>query len=170
MTCPSCHSATKVVESRHAEDGATVRRRRKCPACGHRFTTHERRDPEPLWIGKRGGERERFDRAKLRAALLRAAHKRPVSAADVEGVVGRIEAQVASAGGELGSEEVARHCLEELRDLDRGAYLQFAGTLPAFSPQFGDLEVPPAGPGSVRSASNHERSTPKAAPRRGLDG
>jgi transcriptional repressor NrdR len=123
-----------------------------------------------MFILKRSGEQQRFDRTKLRAALLGATHKRPVTATDVEGMVGRIEASVAASGGEVSSDQVALHCLDELRELDRGAYLQFAGTLPSSSPHFADLEGGFGGGGSVRLASNHGQSTPKAAQRRELDG
>ena len=129
MTCPSCERSTRVLESRQAEAGAAIRRRRECPACGGRFTTYERREPDPLYVIKRDGERQRFDHTKLRAALLRAAHKRPVEPAAIESVVGRIEAELAGAGGELPSQRIGELCLAELRALDPGAYLQFAGTL-----------------------------------------
>ena len=136
MECSRCHAATRVLESRQAEDGAAIRRRRHCPRCGHRFTTYERRDPEPLFVRKRDGSRQRFDRTKLRAALLRATHKRQVSAADVEALVDRIELEIAAAGGELAAERIGEACLEGLRELDWGAYLQFLGTLPAPRPDF----------------------------------
>jgi transcriptional repressor NrdR len=129
MTCPSCERSTRVLESRQAEAGAAIRRRRECPACGRRFTTYERREPDPLYVIKRDGERQRFDHTKLHAALLRAAHKRPVEPAAIESVVGRIEAELARAGGELPSQRIGELCLAELRALDTGAYLQFAGTL-----------------------------------------
>jgi transcriptional repressor NrdR len=129
MTCPSCERSTRVLESRQAEAGTSVRRRRECPACGRRFTTYERREPDPLYVIKRDGERQRFDHTKLRAALLRAAHKRPVEPAAIESVVGRIENELTRAGGELAAAAIGELCLAELRELDTGAYLQFAGTL-----------------------------------------
>ena len=129
MTCPSCERSTRVLESRQAEAGAAIRRRRECPTCGRRFTTYERREPDPLYVIKRDGERQRFDHTKLRAALLRAAHKRPVEPAAIESVVGRIEAELTRAGGELAAQAIGELCLAELRALDTGAYLQFAGTL-----------------------------------------
>ena len=129
MTCPSCERSTRVLESRHADAGTAIRRRRECPTCGRRFTTYERREPDPLYVIKRDGERQRFDHTKLRAALLRAAHKRPVEPAAIESVVGRIEAELTRAGGELAAQAIGELCLAELRELDTGAYLQFAGTL-----------------------------------------
>ena len=129
MHCPTCQRPTRVLESRRAEAGAAMRRRRECPSCGGRFTTFERREPDPLHVVKRDGERQRFDPTKLRAALLNAAHKRPVGPVALEAVVGRIEAEVARAGGEVSTERIGELCLAELRALDTGAYLQFAGTL-----------------------------------------
>jgi transcriptional repressor NrdR len=119
-----------VLETRRTEGENALRRRRQCSACGQRFTTFERFERGPLFVRKRNGQRQRFDRVKLRAALLRAAHKRPVSAADVEALVERVEISAEGAGGELTAQRVGELCLRGLRDLDRGAYLQFAGTLP----------------------------------------
>src|SRR5262245_36842532 len=133
VLCPRCHAPTRVLESRRAPDGAAVRRRRECSKCAHRFTTFEHREPDPLYVIKRGGERQRFDRAKLRAALLGAAHKRPVIASDIEAIVDRVELAASDGGGELSSERVGELCLAGLRELDWGAYLQFAGTLPSIS-------------------------------------
>ena len=129
MRCPTCEQPSRVLESRQAEDGTAIRRRRECRSCGCRFTTHERREPDPLYVIKRDGERQRFDHTKLRAALLRAAYKRPVEPAAIESVVGRIEAEISRAGGELAAHRIGELCLEELRTLDPGVYLQFAGTL-----------------------------------------
>jgi len=104
-----------------------MRRRRECLGCGRRFTTFERAEPEPLYVRKRGGERQPFQAAKLREALRRAAHKRPVGSAEIDALVERIAARIRAADGELDSERVGELCLEGLRDLDLGAYLQFAG-------------------------------------------
>ena len=152
VNCPSCHSPTRVLESRRATDGAAVRRRRQCSRCGHRFTTFERREPEPRYVIKRDGERQRFDRAKLHAALVKAAHKRPVDAADIETIVDRVELAAEGTRGELSSERIGELCLEELSGLDRGAYLQFAGTLPSISSQAAASEPAPVAAGSVRAA------------------
>ncbi len=159
-----------MLESRVAENGSAMRRRRACTSCDHRFTTYERCEAEPLWVRKRDGSRQRFDPGKLNAALARAAHKRPVSRRDLTATVARIEAMIAANGGEASSDSIARKCLSLLRQLDRGAYLQFAGTLPQPNPDFAELEAPSAPPSSVRAASNHGQSTPKAGTRRGLDG
>jgi transcriptional regulator NrdR family protein len=140
-----------------------------CSRCGDRFTTFEHREPDPVYVIKRDGERQRFDRAKLRAALLGAAHKRPVIASDIEAIVDRVELGAEDEGGELSSERIGELCLEGLRDLDRGAYLQFAGTLPSI-PSGAEASGPiPTVTGSVRAAREDPGSTPKAASRRGLD-
>ena len=154
MECTRCDGPTRVLESRKAEAGAALRRRRECSACGHRFTTFERHAAEPLYVGKRDGERQRFNRTKLRAALLRSTHKRQVSAADVEALVHRVELAIAAAGGHLPASRIGELCVEGLRDLDYGAYLQFLGTLPSPDTTHTsnpDFAVSPSA-GSVRSA------------------
>ncbi len=148
MDCPRCQQPTRVLESRRADDGDAVRRRRACATCGHRFTTYERRDREPVFVIKRDGSRQRFDRTKLRAALLRSTHKRQVGADDVEALVQRVELALETGGGELPAERIGELCLEGLRDLDHGAYLQFLGTLPSPNPEFAES----AAEGSVRGA------------------
>jgi transcriptional repressor NrdR len=165
MDCPHCSAPTKVLESRRAEDGAALRRRRECTACGQRFTSYERIQRPRLYVRKRSGRRQPFDRTKLRAALLKATHKRPVSPADVEGLVERIELAVESAGGELSAERLVRLCLAGLHDLDRGAYLQFAGTLPGAIPDFAAT----GGGGSVRVAREDAQSIAQPASRREFD-
>jgi transcriptional repressor NrdR len=165
VNCPRCNSPTHVLESRRADDGSAVRRRRECTACGRRFTTFERREPGPLYVIKRNRTRQRFDRDKLRAALVRAAHKRPVSADEVEAIVRHVQDEAESAGGELAAERIGELCMNELRELDSGAYLQFAGTLPSVNPEIGtDRER-----GSVRSVGKDAELPPKAASRRGND-
>jgi transcriptional repressor NrdR len=165
MLCPACQSPTKVLESRASEAGGAVHRRRECPRCGRRFTTYERREAEPVHVIKRDGERQRFDRNKLRAALLNAAHKRPVEPAAIEPIVGRIEAEVERSGGELSTQRIGQLCLAELRQLDPGAYLQFAGTLaePEFAISGG------SGAGSVRLGREDAELPPNTARRRGSD-
>jgi hypothetical protein len=114
----------------------------------------ERRSPEPLHVRKRDDTRQRFDRTKLRAALLRSTHKRQVAAGEVESLVDRVEVAIAAAGGELGAEQIAALCLQGLRDLDEGAYLQFLGTLPSPGPAAASIpEFAESSPGgSVRGA------------------
>ena len=103
-----------------------MRRRRECSSCGHRFTTYERREHAPLYVRKRGGERQPFDRAKLRGGLARAAHKRPVSDAEIDAIVDRIESEAERESGELPAQRIGEMCLEGLRSVDRISYLQFA--------------------------------------------
>ena len=132
-----------------AEDGAALRRRRECSACGHRFTTFERRERPPLRVRKRDGERQRFDRTKLRAALLRSTHKRQVSAADVEALVEQVALAIETARRRARRRSgSASSASQGLRELDRGAYLQFLGTLP--TPNAGFCGVG-ATTGSVRA-------------------
>jgi len=129
VNCPLCDSPTKTLETRRVPDGA-VRRRRECTSCGHRFTTYERAVPERLEVIKRDGHRQPFDRDKLRSALIRASHKRDVDPRQLDQIVDRVENTARAAGGELAAARIGELCLEGLRKLDRGAYLQFAGTLP----------------------------------------
>ena len=130
--CPSCNASTRVAETRSAERGRALRRRRHCPSCGERFTTFERIERGPLEVRKRDGQVQRFDRVKLRASLLGAAHKRPVAAPDVERIVEQIESAAEAGGGEIAAERIVELCLTGLRELDPGAYLQYAGTLSDF--------------------------------------
>ena len=148
-----------------------VRRRRECPRCGRRFTTFERREPVPAYVIKRNGERQRFDRTKLRAALLRAAHKRPVSPDDVERIVERVEAAAFEDGGELAAERIGELSLDGLMDLDLGAYLQFAGTLeePASAIAGRGGSRPDSRTGSVRLQRKDSELPAKAASRKGTD-
>ncbi|MGI8461801.1 MAG: ATP cone domain-containing protein [Solirubrobacterales bacterium] len=146
--CPSCNANTRVAETRAVDGGRALRRRRHCPSCGHRITTFERSESPPPTVRKRGGHAERFDRVKLRTALLGAAHKRPVSAPDVERIVEGIEAGAVAGGGEIASERIVELCLTALRELDSGAFLQYAGTLPEFNPEI----TASLASGSVRGA------------------
>ena len=113
-----------------------MRRRRECPACGTRFTTFERVMSGPAFVVKRDGAHEPFDRDKLRRALMGAAHKRPVSRTDIDRIVDQVEARIGTGGGELGASEIGELVLGELLELDYGAYLQFAGTMPGVNPEF----------------------------------
>jgi transcriptional repressor NrdR len=150
MECPSCGSRTRTLESRKAEGGAAVRRRRECTSksCGRRFTSFERREREPSFVIKRAGERQPFDRVKLRASLLRAAHKRPVTPADIERLVDSIEREAEENGGEIAAERVGDLCLAGLRELDANAWLQF---LTVYR-ELGDIE-------SVRAELERQKTT-----------
>ena len=150
-----------------------MRRRRECSGCALRFTTFERREPEPAYVIKRDGERQRFDRTKLRAALLNATHKREISPDEVERIVDGVESAVEHAGGELSAERIGELCLAALGELDRGAYLQFAGTLPddvrPELPPIAAISGQPAPAGSVRVGREDSELPPNATSRRGLD-
>ena len=156
VRCPSCaNEQTRVRESRRAEQGASVRRRRECAGCGHRFTTYERYERGPLFVRKRGGVRQPFDRAKLRGGLARAAHKRPVAAATIDAIVDRIEAEAERAGGELPARRIGELCLDGLRDADRIAYLQFAAVYKQLDVDEVRAEIAGlSGAGSVRPAGD----------------
>ncbi|MGB0121135.1 MAG: transcriptional regulator NrdR [Solirubrobacterales bacterium] len=127
MRCPKCgHQGSRVLESRGSEEGAAVRRRRQCSSCEHRFTTYERYELQSLFVRKRDGSRQPFDRIKLRGGLERATHKRPVSAGAIDDVVNRIEMAAVRTGGEIEAARIGELCLAGLRQIDQVAYLQFA--------------------------------------------
>jgi transcriptional repressor NrdR len=129
VNCPRCDSPTKTLETRRVPDGA-VRRRRECTECGHRFTTYERAVPETPTVMKRDGSRQPFDRDKLLRSLTGATHKRDVDPRRLSFIVEVVEQELRDNGGELPAARIADICLEGLKKLDHGAYLQFAGTLP----------------------------------------
>jgi transcriptional repressor NrdR len=106
-------------------------------------------------VRKRDDRRQPFDAGKLREALLRAAHKRDVSAAEIQGIVAAVEGEATAAGGMIAAERIGEICLERLRALDRGAYLQFAGTLPDANADFAAVGGPETRPGSVRPQRKH---------------
>jgi transcriptional repressor NrdR len=133
--CPRCNSPTSILETRKAEGGDALRRRRECTKCGHRFTTYERAVPEALQVIKRDGHHEPFDRDKLLESLNRATHKRNLDPRKVGLLIDRIEREVRDSGGELSAEQIGGLCLAGLAKLDRGAYLQFAGTLKVAPPE-----------------------------------
>ena len=128
MKCPFCtHLADKVVDSRESKEGEVIRRRRECLECGRRFTSYERIDEIPYMLVKKDGTRERFDRQKLVAGLLKACEKRPVSVASVEGVADRVEAQLQERPEkEMSTQEVGNVVMDELKRLDKVAYVRFA--------------------------------------------
>ena len=128
MKCPFCaHIDDKVIDSREGRGGDTIRRRRECLKCGRRFTTYERIDEIPYMVIKKDGTRERFERQKLIAGLLKACEKRPVSVAALEGVADKIEATLQERPEkEMGTDEVGRLVMDELKRLDKVAYVRFA--------------------------------------------
>lgn len=134
MHCPFCGADdTKVIDSRLVADGAQVRRRRECNACGERFTTFETAELVMPRVVKSDGKREPFDDAKLRAGLMRALEKRPVSMEDLEAAVTRITHRLRATGErEIPSREIGELVMEELRQLDTVAYVRFASVYRSF--------------------------------------
>jgi transcriptional repressor NrdR len=128
MKCPFCgHVEDKVVDSREAKIGDTIRRRRECVGCGRRFTTYERIDEIPYMVVKKDGRREKFERQKVLAGLLKACEKRPVPMSKLEQIVNETEAYVAeSADRERPAAELGELVMNRLRKLDKVAYVRFA--------------------------------------------
>ncbi|HZQ56804.1 MAG TPA: transcriptional regulator NrdR [Acidimicrobiales bacterium] len=134
MRCPVCASLDdKVVDSRLADEGAAIRRRRECLGCGRRFTTYERLEDTPLLVVKRSGHREPWDRAKVVAGLRAAAKNRPLADAQLDDVALQVEEEVRLGGPEVTSEQVGLAVLERLRALDEVAYLRFASVYKGFA-------------------------------------
>lgn len=128
MKCPFCgHLEDKVVDSRESKEGEVIRRRRQCLDCGRRFTSYERMDDIPYMVVKKDGSRERFERQKVIAGMLKACEKRPVSVAALEQVADRIEVTLQDRPEkEIQAEEIGSFLMEELRSLDKVAYVRFA--------------------------------------------
>jgi transcriptional repressor NrdR len=134
MKCPYCsHLGDKVVDSRESKEGEAIRRRRECLECGKRFTSYERIDEIPYMVVKKDGSRERFERKKLVAGLLKACEKRPVSMAALEAVADRVEGSLQERPEkEIATEEVGGFVMEELKKLDKVAYVRFASVYRQF--------------------------------------
>jgi len=128
MKCPFCsHLGDKVVDSRESKEGEVIRRRRECLGCGRRFTSYERIDEIPYMVIKKDGSRERFDRQKLISGLLKACEKRPVSMSSIEKVADRVEGALQDAPEkEISTEDIGAFVMNELRRLDKVAYVRFA--------------------------------------------
>ena len=140
MRCPSCASLDdKVVDSRTADDGAAIRRRRACLACGRRFTTFERIEEVPLVVVKRSGHREPFERSKLVAGLRAATKNRAGAAERVAELAAELEESLRLEGPEVTSQAVGLAVLERLRVVDEVAYLRFASVYMGFE-DVGDFE------------------------------
>jgi transcriptional repressor NrdR len=134
MKCPFCHNAdTQVIDSRASDEGAAIRRRRRCLACEKRFTTYERVELAMPTLIKRGGTRAEYDRNKLRASMLLALRKRPVPREAVDDAIGRIEEKLlSSAQREVKSEKLGELVMRELKRLDKVAYIRFASVYRSF--------------------------------------
>ena len=137
MRCPFCgEDDSHVADTRLSDSRDAIRRRRHCRACDRRFTTYERYDEGPLYLRKRDGSRQPFDRGKLLAGLERAAIKRPVGREQLEALMDRIVAELRAEGGMPAAEHVGELALRGLKQLDRVAYVRFASVYR----QFADVE------------------------------
>ena len=134
MHCPFCaHTETQVVDTRVADDGGFVRRRRQCAHCGKRFTTYERPDVSFPSIVKKDGRRVAFERAKLQGSLDLALRKRPVSTEQIDGAIERIEEKLLASGArEVPSARLGELVMRELKKLDKVAYVRFASVYRSF--------------------------------------
>jgi transcriptional repressor NrdR len=128
VKCPFCnHLEDKVVDSREAKEGDTIRRRRECLACERRYTTYERIDEVPYMVVKKDGRREKFERQKVLGGLLKACEKRPIGMAKLSELVNRVESKVSdSPDREISTTEIGEFLMESLREMDKIAYVRFA--------------------------------------------
>ena len=135
MRCPYCENEdSKVIDSRHTEDGRAIRRRRECEQCGRRFTTYEKVEEMILMVIKKDGSRQAFDRNKLLNGIIRACEKRPVSIADMEKIVDDIERGLNNMmEKEVDSTFIGELVMERLKDLDEVAYVRFASVYRQFT-------------------------------------
>ena len=134
MKCPYCaHLESKVVDSRPADEGASIRRRRECLACHKRFTTYETMESLPLMVVKKDGSRQSFDRRKVLGGMIRACEKRPVPLAELEKIAEEIEQDLQnSMEREISTEAIGEKVMERLRDVDQVAYVRFASVYRQF--------------------------------------
>ena len=134
MRCPYCgHEDTRVIDSRPADDNNTIRRRRVCDECNKRFTTYEKIETIPLIVIKKDNNRETYDRSKIEAGVLRACHKRPISAQQISQLVDSIETEVFSYDDkEVPSRVIGELVMGKLKDLDPVAYVRFASVYREF--------------------------------------
>lgn len=134
MKCPYCdYGDSKVIDSRSADDGEAIRRRRECINCGHRFTTYERLGERPIIVIKSDGSSEAFDRGKLLRGLLIACAKRPVTHEQMDALIDDIESSLrASSTGEIGSKDLGEMVLARLAPVDDVAYIRFASVYKDF--------------------------------------
>ena len=134
MKCPFCgHENTRVIDSRPAEENNSIRRRRVCDECNKRFTTYEKIETIPLIIIKKDNNRETYDRAKIEAGVLRACHKRPVSAAPSSQLLDELETEIFSMEEkEIPSQIIGELVMNKLKDLDAVAYVRFASVYREF--------------------------------------
>lgn len=134
MKCPYCgYAESKVIDSRPAEEGSTIRRRRECLACSKRFTTYEIIERMPLVVVKRDGSRQSFDKVKIMNGLVRACEKRPVKLEQLEAITNEIEAELQSAlEREISTAEIGEMVMTRLKDIDEVSYVRFASVYRQF--------------------------------------
>ena len=134
MKCPFCSKDdTRVIDSRPADDNTSIRRRRICDSCKKRFTTYETVEAIPLIVTKKDNTREPYSRAKIETSVLRACHKRPVSAEQIAQVVDAVEAEVFNMGEkEIPSKAIGELVIGHIKDLDQVAYVRFASVYREF--------------------------------------
>ncbi len=134
MKCPFCSNQnTRVIDSRPADDNSSIRRRRLCDECGKRFTTYEKVETIPLIIIKKDNNREQYDRTKIEAGVLRACHKRPVSANQISKLVDEVETEIFNLEEkEIASTIIGEKLMEKLKNIDHVAYIRFASVYREF--------------------------------------
>ena len=134
MKCPFCSSEnTRVIDSRPADDNNSIRRRRMCDECGKRFTTYEKVETIPLIVIKKDNNREQYDRSKIESGVLRACHKRPISANDINKLIDEVETEIfAREEKEIPSDEIGEIVMDKIKDLDDVAYVRFASVYREF--------------------------------------
>ena len=134
MKCPFCgETDSKVIDSRPAEDGSSIRRRRQCNGCKKRFTTYEKVETIPLIVIKKDNNREPYDREKIVSGILRSCHKRPISADQINRLVDQIETEIFNREDrEIPAQEIGEIVMSRLKDLDAVAYVRFASVYREF--------------------------------------
>ncbi len=134
MKCPFCgYSESKVIDSRPADEGESIRRRRECLSCSKRFTTYETMESLPIVVVKKDGSRQSFDKSKVLGGMIRACEKRPVPLADLEKIAGEIEQDLQnSMDREISTETIGEKVMERLRTVDQVAYVRFASVYRQF--------------------------------------
>lgn len=134
MKCPFCSSDnTRVIDSRPADDNNSIRRRRLCDDCSKRFTTYEKVETIPLIVMKKDNTREQFDRSKVEAGVLRACHKRPISAEQITKLVDEVEVEILNREEkEVSSSVIGEILMDKLKELDSVAYVRFASVYREF--------------------------------------
>ena len=135
MKCQFCSCLdSKVIDSRPTDDGNSIRRRRECINCGRRFTTYEKVELSPLFVVKKDGRREGFDGQKIKAGILHACDKLPVSMQQIDEIVTKVEQKAyATMEGEISSEKIGDMVMSELKDLNDVAYVRFAAVYRKFT-------------------------------------